>query len=50
MVSKFELHSRNLPKTDKNHETGLDSRYESRELNPGFPGHSDTHLIPVIRN
>jgi hypothetical protein len=39
VVSKFELLSRNLPKTKKIYETGLDSRYASRELNPGF---SDT--------
>ena len=50
VVSKFKLLSRNLPKTEKKQETGLDSRYASRELNPGFPGHSDLHLIPVIRH
>jgi hypothetical protein len=50
VVSKFELLSRNLPKTKKRYETGLDSRYASRELNPGFPGYSDIHLTPVIRH
>lgn len=50
VVSKFKLLSRNLPKSEKKHETGLDSRYESQELNPGFHGRSDIHLIPVIRH
>ena len=50
MVSKFKLLSRNLPKTEKRHETGLDSRYASREVNPEFSGHSDIYLIPVIRH
>ena len=50
VVSKFELLSRNLPKTEKRHETGLNSRYASQVLNPGFPGHSDIYLIPVIRH
>lgn len=45
VVSKFELLFWNFPKTQKRHETGLESRYASRELNPEFPGHSYIHLI-----
>jgi len=50
VVSIFDLLYRNLPKTEKMHKIGLGSRYASRGLNSGFPGHSDIHLIPVIHH